>query len=72
MKRHLFVTGCFLSFLVAVTGMSQEISPGVKYEPAPDAVNAAAKVKLEKALANGAIFLVKIDRCRVSASLELD
>jgi hypothetical protein len=36
--------------------ISQEIPPGVKYKPAPNAVNVAAKVKLEKALANGAVF----------------
>ena len=56
MKRHLFVTGCFLLFFLAVTGISQEIPPGVKYKTAPDAVNAAAKLKLEKALANGNEF----------------
>ncbi len=49
------VTGEVFPF--AATGATQQdIPPGIKYKPAPDSVNAAAKLKLERALANGAAF----------------
>jgi hypothetical protein len=50
-------------FTFAATGQAQQdIPPGVKYKPAPDSVNAAAKLKLEGALANGAAFPEKFFR----------
>jgi hypothetical protein len=55
-KAH-FLVILALVFPFAVTGKAQQdIPPGVKYKPAPDPVNAAAKLKLEGALANGAAF----------------
>jgi hypothetical protein len=55
-KAHLFLI-LALVFPFAATGEAQQdIPPGVKYKPAPDPVNAAAKLKLEGALANGAAY----------------
>jgi hypothetical protein len=55
-KTHFFPIMA-LVFPFAATGKAQQdIPPGVKYKPAPDPVNAAAKLKLEGALANGAAF----------------
>ena len=55
-KAHFFPIMA-LVFPFAATGKAQQdIPPGVKYKPAPDPVNAAAKLKLEGALANGAAF----------------
>ena len=54
-KAHFFLI-LALMFPFVAAGKAQEIPPGVKYKPAPDPINAAAKMKLEGALANGAAF----------------
>ena len=46
------LTGLMVILLASASAMSQEIPEGVNYKTAPETVNAAAKLALEKALAS--------------------